>query len=97
MRIILRKVIPSAWRVLRRKYYFTFRMDYVRDSIKSRQGTCNHCGMCCKDATIPCKHFDFPNCKVWNNMPIECRMYPFDEKDMDPETKQYCVFRWVRR
>lgn len=88
-------------RFLRRKYYMRFRKRYVEEMLKARQGVCGGHGCCdlsffhrgrkcldCKDRT---------KCLLWDRLPRECVVYPFDEKDKIPETRAYCNFHWDKK
>jgi hypothetical protein len=94
---IIREV-KAVKRALRRKYYIHFRKDYVREQLKNRKGRCGRHGCC--DFSIVQKHLrcydwkDHSTCLRWGNLPLECRIYPFDEEDKIPQTRAYCNFHW---
>ena len=87
-----------TWLVLRRRFFLKFRMKYVLESISKRKGNCTQNGCCCKSTS--CKYLDQNNiCKIWkekgfNALPLNCQLYPFDEKDKLPNTKEICGFYW---
>jgi hypothetical protein len=90
-------ILGSIYRELRRKYYFTFRMDYVRKQLKKRKGRCGMHGCCqTQPKLVRCKFAKGKKCKVWktNKMPFRCITYPFDEKDKSPFSRKVCNFRW---
>ena len=102
VRVIIRE-IGAIKRMLRRNYYIYFREDYVKKQIRKRRGLCGHHGCC--DLSILHKVYnlyfrkclsrdDRRRCLRWNNLPRECRIYPFDEKDKILETRSYCNFYW---
>ena len=88
-------IIKRVWRVLRRKYYTKFNMNYVKESIAKRKGRCRGCG-CCSINSPPCIHYDYAakKCKIWDNMPLGCKLYPFDEADKTMFSKKYCGYYW---
>lgn len=80
-----------------------FRNDYIKNQIDKRKGVCGKHG-CCDFSLVHKiwnKHIrkclskkDRRQCLFWDNLPKECKIYPFDEKDKIPETKEYCNFYW---
>ena len=97
-RFSLLRELGTVYRFIRRKYYMTFKKHYVEEMLKARKGVCGGHGCCdlsffhrnrkCLDPT------ERTNCLRWNNLPKECLVYPFDEKDKIPETRAYCNFHW---
>jgi len=68
------------------------------DMIAKRKGTCGRHG-CCDLSILSKLHKcidpnDRTKCLKWDNLPFDCKAYPFDEKDKIPETKEYCCFYW---
>lgn len=97
------KELGAAKRVLRRKCYLLFKPSYVKKQLENRKGTCGQHGCC--DLTIAGKIFNKylrrclsrksrKTCLRWQNLPKECKLYPLDEKDKIPETRNYCNFYW---
>ncbi len=88
----------ALYRFSRRKIYLTFRKRYVKRMMEKRKGVCLGHGCCdlsvfhrnrkCLDPK------DRTKCLVWDNLPKDCMIYPFDEKDKIPETRDYCTFHW---
>jgi hypothetical protein len=80
---------------LRRYFYILFRRKYINESIAKRKGKCQMCG-CCAYKPISCKHFNKKTkvCDTFNNLPYECKIYPFDEKDKTEYSKKNCSFYW---
>jgi hypothetical protein len=96
-------LLKIAYRALRRYSYWFFKRDYVFKQIALRKGKCGMHGCCGFKRFIfflECKHFDKKTklCKVWNKPGnVVCkRIYPFDEKDKNPETREYCNFYWEK-
>lgn len=97
----LKRDVGAVYRFLRRKLYMTFRKDYVKKQLETRKGICGGHGCCdlsffhrkrkCLD---PC---DRTKCLKWEDLPYECIVYPFDEKDKVPETRPYCNFYWEEK
>jgi hypothetical protein len=95
----MQDVLGSVCREIRRKYYFFFKMDYVKCQIKKRQGKCGMHGCCASQPKIfRCKFLKRKKCLLFgtNKMPFKCKIYPFDEKDKSPFSKKYCNFHWKR-
>ncbi len=93
-------IIIRVWRVLRREFYLRFRKIYVREQLKKRKGHCKGCG-CCIMATPQCKHFNSKTgeCIIWKTkgfdaMPLDCKIYPFDEQDKILFAKKNCGYHW---
>jgi hypothetical protein len=97
------KEVGAVKRLLRREYYLLFRSDYIKKQLENRKGVCGRHGCC--DLTITGKIFNKylrkclssksrQTCLRWNNLPKECKLYPIDEKDKIPETRNYCNFHW---
>lgn len=97
---MLIREIGTIKRALRRKYYIWFRPIYIKEQMKKRRGICGKHGCC--DFSIFQKLKKCPNlskedstkCLRWDNLPKICQIYPLDEKDKIPETKDYCNFHW---
>lgn len=94
------------WRMIRRKYYLTFRKKYVEEQLKNRKGNCKLCG-CCKTSPIKCKYHNYSTgkCDLWEKEGIEgikkrskhdCLTYPFDEKDKVKFSQVNCGFYWEK-
>jgi hypothetical protein len=92
------------WRMIRRKYYLTFKKDYVKRQLENRKGKCKMCG-CCGTSPISCKYHNYitGKCDLWKKEGIEgikkrtkhdCLNYPFDEKDKTLFSKVNCGFYW---
>jgi len=102
LRIII-KEIAVIKRILRRRYYILFRQSYVKEQLRKRKGICGYHGCC--SLSILNKLYnvyyrrclikeDYARCLYWRKLPRECKVYPLDEKDKIPETKNYCNFYW---
>ena len=95
---LLFKESATIIRALRRKYYMYFRKAHIRAMLARRKGSCGRHGCC--DMSLWHHHrrclsrADRTACLQWQNLPEECRIYPFDEKDKIPETRAYCNFYW---
>jgi len=87
--------IKKYWRILRRKYYWRFKKQYIEESLSKRKGKCLQCG-CCSTCFPPCIHYDYTNkkCKIYKTAPRHCIDYPFDEKDKQEYSKIYCGYYW---
>ncbi len=104
MKKIIRTIIKETGvikRWLRREYYISFKSDYIREQLRKRKGICGKHGCC--DLSIFHKSRrclskeDRTKCLRKSNLPIECKIYPFDEKDKIPETRSYCNFYWDKK
>lgn len=102
LKIFLRE-LSVIKRMLRRRYYMYFRPEYVRQQLERRRGACGQHG-CCDLSVLQriynlsyrkcLSRYGHSRCEHWKNLPQECKIYPLDEKDKIPETKNYCNFYW---
>lgn len=95
-----RRELSGIFRWFRRKYYYKFKPEYVKESLANKKGYCKNCG-CCTTKLIPCKYFDKEegDCILWREKGREatfqnCKDYPFDEKDKTNWAKKNCGFYW---
>ena len=90
--------LGCLWRLARRWFYLTFRRGYVRRMAARRKGVCGRHGCCNLSALAKLRRCFDPEddayCLKKDNLPLFCRMYPFDEKDKHPATRAYCNFYW---
>jgi len=81
----LRDQLILAWGKVRRLYYGVFRPGYVRRKAAQRRGECRRCGTCCKLVFV-CPRLDesgdVPTCKIHDDKPLNCRIFPIDERDL---------------
>lgn len=81
---------------LRRNFYYHFKRKEMMDSIAKRKGYCNYkkCGqICC--GYYPCECLDNNlECKINEDKPIMCRLFPFDEQDKSTRLKSVCAYYW---
>jgi hypothetical protein len=95
--------LSALWRLLRRNFLLALRKDYVKSQLAARKGVCGRHGCCdlawhhrllnvrlrkCLDTN------DRTRCLKWGRLPPDCRIYPLDEQDKIPETRDYCNFHW---
>ena len=71
---------------IRRFYLGHFRKSYVKLQLEKRKGECARCGACCK-LIFNCPFLiENPDgtfkCKIYGKRPINCRIFPIDEKDL---------------
>ena len=102
LRIITRE-IGVIKRIVRRRYCMIFKPDYVKEQMKRRKGVYANHGCCVLSIFSRIYNLRYRKClsdknyKVcarWEDLPIECQIYPLDEKDKVPETKSYYNFYW---
>jgi len=81
----------------RRWFYYHFKRKKMMESIAKRKGCCNYekCGKICCGYYL-CDYFNFNNskCKINENKPISCKLFPFDEKDKSRRVKFICSLYW---
>lgn len=74
-----------AFGKIRRFYYHMFSKGYILKNKKRRVGNCIRCGTCCK-LLFKCPFLDETatpiKCKIHQNRPMNCRVFPIDEKDI---------------
>ncbi len=66
------------------------------ESIARRKGTCDYKNCGCCDYFF-CKNYDSNSkkCMDYENRPlINCKLFPFDEKDITRRLKGVCKFYW---
>jgi hypothetical protein len=100
----MKVIIDKVWRSIRRKYYYSFKQEYIKESIKTRKGICNwqDCKGCCRELIIKCNLFEESTgkCKEWEHPEkMNCNKqmsidYPFDEKDKCAKSKNKCTYYW---
>ena len=93
------KILQSIKRELRREFLIHFRPDYIKKQMEKKRGVCGRHGCCLvspfgKRRLGKCLDKDGKTCLLWHNLPKRCQLYPIDEKDKDPATKDYCNFYW---
>ena len=82
---------------LRHRVLYVFRRGYVEERLKTRVGSCAGQGHCCARTMPWCRHFEAGRCRVYDNQPLFCRMFPIDEKDQELSgVKGVCGYRWRR-
>ena len=102
----IKRELKNVYQITRRRLLILFRPNYVRESISKRKGYCDGCinydKSCCEANLFGkkwnCKHYNKKTrkCNVYNSckMPLTCRYYPIDEKDIWDEFKDKCKFYW---
>ena len=74
-----------VWGKLRRAYRCFVHMDSVRKGHARRHGECKRCGRCCF-MVFRCPFYymeaGVPACRIHNNKPRVCRLFPIDERDL---------------
>ena len=81
------------WGKVRRFWLAHFRPGYVRRQASRRRGRCARCGGCCS-LGLRCPWLSGTNhCTIYERRPIQCRLFPIDERDLrDAPT---CPLRFV--
>jgi len=85
--------ISNIYKYVRRLFYWHFKRDHVLKSLARRKGKCSMHG-CCAEAG--CKYLKDNKCTIYDYRPINCRIYPFDEKDMYVDVKGQCSYYWEK-
>ena len=83
--------VSNIYKYIRRLLYWHFRRDYVLKSLAKRKGKCSMHG-CCSEAG--CKYLKDNKCTIYDKRPINCRIYPFDKKDMYNSVGYKCEYYW---
>ena|SRR3989338_6336179 len=81
--------------VIRHRWLIFFRPIYSISSLLKRKGECKSCGTCCSLNIDWCRHFNNGKCKIYDQQPFFCKIFPIDEKDKDMSgvTKE-CGYHW---
>jgi len=86
---------------IRRAYLINFKPEYVVAQVEKRKGVCGKHGCCGKSiggkivtGIRGCFDKQTGLCKHPDKMPIHCRTYPIDEKDIVEKFKNICNFYW---
>jgi hypothetical protein len=87
-------LLLQAWR----RTYYVFNKREIYDSIKSRKGDCLRCGRCCH-ASLKCQHLTYDKnglslCKVYDQKPTMCSLYPYNESDYFYHLKPTCGYKY---
>ncbi|NQT52430.1 hypothetical protein HQ576_10285 [bacterium] len=73
------------WGKARRYYLGRLRPGYVKRQHERRRGECARCGACCQ-LGIYCwslqNHQPVAECKRHTSRPMNCRIFPIDERDL---------------
>lgn len=98
--MVVKKLIGSIYRFTRQIFYRIFRKKYLAKQIAARKGECKNCG-CCGDMPIKCKYWTGKDCFIWrlwgyDDLPYQCKISPFDEKDKNEHQKKHCAFYWEK-
>ncbi len=84
-KIIVNKYLQSKG-VIRRFYLGHFNKNYVNSQKLKRHGECKNCGFCCRFVVkCPLLYQDDEGkylCKIHNNKPSNCNIFPVNEKDI---------------
>lgn len=83
-------------RHFRRWCLVIFKPKYVMYQLATRKGECGMHSECCE--VMDCEHKGNNICLNWDNCKWKfwSRLYPIDEKDMTPFSKQNCNFYWKK-
>ena len=80
------------WGTVRRFLLVRLRPRYVSRQIRRRRGVCRQCGDCCRIAVRCPRLRSLNHCTVYERRPLQCRMFPIDQRDLrDVPT---CAFRF---
>ena len=73
--------------------------EAVEEGLKRRRGECLGCGACCQ-SSFPCPFLYEKDgmllCKIHETKPDVCKIYPFNEEDVFPHTKDKCGYYFVK-
>lgn len=92
--------VGNIYLALRRRYLLWFRKGYVKKSIAVRRGGCKMCPCCHTRGLLNkegrCKHLSIKDnkCIVYEKLAPVCKLYPVDEKDKTPFSKERCGYYW---
>ena len=100
--LLVNKMIKELYQIIRRRFYFAFRIKYIKRQMENRKGSCNHCSCCdikffcfwdynCPQHNKKTKRCNMGDTSKWKNL---CFYYPFDEKDKWDRFKDECGFYW---
>ena len=81
-----------------RRYFYLFNKRNVFRVYRKRKGVCKRCGGCC-NASFKCSNLKYDEnglscCKVNDNKPMLCRLYPYSKKDFFKHLRRDCGYRY---
>lgn len=81
-----------------RRVSYIFNKKEIQHSIRERKGNCLRCGRCCH-ASLKCQHLDYDVnglslCKVYDQKPLMCSLYPYNEDDFFFHLKDTCGYSY---
>lgn len=83
--------------MLRMRYLWYFRRDYLEDSMKRRKGYCERSckGLCCKINVPKCHYLRKEKCTLYKDQPFYCKLFPVDERDKYlGDVQEECTYYW---
>lgn len=93
-----RVVLSSLKAQIKRRFYYYFSPNKVKEDLKKRRGECLSCGKCCQ-AVAPCpmlfKIGEKLLCKIHQHKPYACHLYPVNNKDFFKHLKTSCGYWFV--
>ncbi|MBW7897581.1 hypothetical protein B188_24080 [Candidatus Brocadiaceae bacterium B188] len=87
-------ILLQTWR----RMNYIFNKQEIHSSLKKRQGNCLRCGRCCQ-ASFKCQHLEYDKnglslCKVYDQKPLMCSLYPYNEDDYFFHLKPTCGYKY---
>ena len=99
MRKVYKKIVTSFKMQVKRRYLMLLKKEAVEEGLKRRRGECLGCGACCQ-SSFPCPFLYEKDgmllCKIHETKPDVCKIYPFNEEDVFPHTKDKCGYYFVK-
>jgi len=93
-----RVIISSLKAQIKRRFYYYFSSDRVKQDLQHRRGECLGCGKCCQ-AVAPCpmlfKVGEKLLCKIHQHKPFVCQLYPVNNQDFFKHLKTTCGYWFV--
>ncbi len=88
-------ILLQTWR----RVYYVFNKREIYTSLEKRQGNCLRCGRCCH-ASFKCQHLDYDEkglslCKVYDQKPLMCSLYPYSDEDYFYHLKPTCGYTYT--
>lgn len=85
----------------KRRINYFFNKKAVHHSITKRSGNCLRCGRCCH-ASIKCQHLEYDEkglslCKVYDQKPRLCSLYPYNETDYFDHLRDTCGYKYEEK